>query len=62
MELKYTFLCMVRGVNDTELIYSHSSLSISLILGLIDFGLTLSVFPFPLVSQYFSLVVILWPP
>lgn len=57
-ELKYTFLCMVRGVNDTELIYSHSSLSISLILGLIDFGLTLSVvFPVPLVSWNFSLVV-----
>lgn len=57
-ELKYTFLCMGRGVNDMELIYSHSSLSISLILGLIDFGLTLSVvFPVPLVSRNFSLVV-----
>lgn len=59
-ELKYTFLCMVRGVNDMELIYSHFNLSISLILGLIDFGLTLSVvFPVPLVSRSFSLVGIL---
>lgn len=53
-EFKYTFLCMVRGVNDMELIYSHSNLSISLILGLIDFGLTLC-FPSSFgVSEFFS--------
>ena len=51
-----TRLCLVRGVNDLELLYSPPSLSISLILGLIDFDLTLSVvFPVPLVSWSFSL-------
>lgn len=46
-----------------ECIYSHFSLSFSLILGLIDFGLILSIiFPVSLVSQNFSLVVILWLP
>lgn len=47
------------GVSDTELFYSHSSPSFSLMLGLFDCGLILSVvFPVSLVSWNFSLVVI----